>query len=249
MRQLDRLKHVLHRFNKREVGDVIHNYSAARDHYQKTQCNLQQNPHLAKLQLAERTACLNFSHHSRIYESFLRQRSKITWLRFGDQNSAYFHASLKQRKAANRITSFLDDKGQINDKFEVVVAHFLNHFRSIMGSPSLTSFQIQKYCFIHGDTLSLDHQLSLIKLFTKKDVKSVLFSISSVKSPSLDEFCSGFFKVMWKDLGDEIADAILGFFYHGELPAELNKTTLSLIPKVETSTRAVDFRSIACCNC
>ncbi|XP_062085407.1 uncharacterized protein LOC133791499 [Humulus lupulus] len=174
MQKLDRLKHVLHRFNKREVGDVIHNYSAARDHYQNAQCNLQQNPHSAELQLAERTACLDFSRQYRIYESFLRQRRKITWLCFGDKNSTHFHASLKQRKAANRITSFLDDKGQINDKFEDVVAHFLNHFRSIMGSPSSTSSQIQKDCFIHGDTLSLDYQLSLLKPFTKKDVKIAL---------------------------------------------------------------------------
>ncbi|XP_062100274.1 uncharacterized protein LOC133806165 [Humulus lupulus] len=166
LRKLDRLKHVLHKFNKRTVGDVTHNYSVAKDHYQQAQFNLQQNPHSAKLQHAERSACMDFTCQSRIYESLLRKRSKITWLRFGDENTAYFHPCLKQRKAANWITSFMDDQGQLNDMVEDVVAHFINHFKSFMGSPSSASSPVKKACFIHGGTLSRDQQLSLLKLFT-----------------------------------------------------------------------------------
>ncbi|XP_062085826.1 uncharacterized protein LOC133791936 [Humulus lupulus] len=189
-----------------------------------------------------------FAAVSGVYESFLSQRSKIAWIRFGDENSAYFHACLKQRKAANRITSFIDDQGQIQCKFEDVVGHFINHFRSFMGSSSSASSTVQRDCFVHGATLSLDQQLGLLKPFTKKDVKSALFSISFIKSPSPDGFGSGFYKVMWKDLGDEIADAILGFFDKGELPTYLNNTILSLIPKVENPSKDVDFRPTAYCN-
>ncbi|XP_062075488.1 uncharacterized protein LOC133779554 [Humulus lupulus] len=248
MRKLVRLKHVLRQFNRREIGDVVHKYAIAKGIYQSSQCQLQKDPHSADLQREERSAFEIFSSQSRYYESYLRQRSKINWLQFGDDNTAYFHACLKQRKATNRITSFIDDDGQINDKFEDVVAHFLNHFQSIMGSHSTTSAPIQRECFIHGGILSLDQQLSLMKPFTKKDVEAAMFSINSIKSSGPDGYGSGFFKVMWKDLGEEISDAILGFFDHGVLPAELNSTTLSLISKVDTPTKAVEYRPIACCN-
>ncbi|XP_062112794.1 uncharacterized protein LOC133823954 [Humulus lupulus] len=127
--------------------------------------------------------------------------------------------------------SYLRQRSKINEKFEDVVAHFLNHFRSIMGSQSKASGPIQKECFIHGSLLSLDQQLELTKPFTKKDVKNAMFSISSIKSLGPDGYGSGFFKVMWEEIGDDISDAILGFFHQGSLPKGLNNATLSLIPK------------------
>ncbi|XP_062104897.1 uncharacterized protein LOC133816384 [Humulus lupulus] len=172
MRKLVRLKHVLRKFNKREIGDVVHNYNVAKENYQSAQCQLQKDPHSADLQREE----------------------------------------------------------------------------SIMGSHSTVSVPIQRDCFSHGSILSLDQHLRLIKPFTKKDVEAAMFSINSSKSLGPDGYGSGFFKVMWKDLEEEISDAIMGFFYHGLLLDELNNATLSLIPKVETPTKAVEYRPIACCN-
>ncbi|XP_062089727.1 uncharacterized protein LOC133796269 [Humulus lupulus] len=152
----------------------------------------------AEFQTEEQNSFENLVQQTRYYDSYLRQRSKVNWLRFGDDDIAYFHACLKQRKESNRITSFFTDAGQINEKFEDVVAH-----------------------------------LELTKPFTKKDVKNAMFSISSIKSLSPDGYGSRFFKVMWKEIGDDISDAILGFFHQGSLPKGLNNAMLSLIPKIE----------------
>ncbi|XP_062085792.1 uncharacterized protein LOC133791901 [Humulus lupulus] len=228
MRKLRRLTHVLRQFNKREIGDVEHKFNLAKETYNSTQYQLQHDPHSAEFQTEERASFENLVQQARYYDSYLRQRSKVNWLRFGDDNTAYFHACLKQRKASNRIASFINDAGQINEKFEDVMAHFLNHFWSIMGNQSKAFVPIQKEYFIHGGILSLDQQLELINPFTKKDVKNAMFSISSIKSLGPDGYGSGFFKVMWDAIGDEISDAILGFFNHGSLPNALNNATLSL---------------------
>ncbi|XP_062103908.1 uncharacterized protein LOC133815033 [Humulus lupulus] len=53
---------------------------------------------------------------------------------------------------------------------------------------------------------------------------------------------------MWPDIGDEICRAVLQFFETGFIPEELLNTSLSLIPKVDTPNRAVDFRPIAYCS-
>ncbi|XP_062106102.1 uncharacterized protein LOC133817568 [Humulus lupulus] len=166
-----------------------------------------------------------------MYESFLRQRSKITWLRFGDENTSYFHDSLKQRKIGNRITSFVNDAGQLNDNNEEVVAYFINHFKGFFGSSSLASTRVEQECFQQGVVLTLEQQLGLLMPFTKKDVKKSLFSIHSIKSPRPNGYGTGFYKSLWKDIGDEILEAILTFFDRGEIPHELNNTIISLIPK------------------
>ncbi|XP_062103990.1 uncharacterized protein LOC133815128 [Humulus lupulus] len=196
----------------------------------------------------EKEAYFKFGRQSRMYESFLRQRSKITWLRYGDENTSYFHASLKQRKIGNWITSFMNDAGQLNDNYEEVVAYFINHFKGFLGSSSSASTRVEQKCSQQGAILTLEQQLGLLMPFTKKDVKKSLLSIHSIKILGPDGYGSGFYKSLWKDIGDEISEAILTFFDRGEIPHELNNTIISLIPKVDTLAKAVDYRPIACCN-
>ncbi|XP_062109574.1 uncharacterized protein LOC133821078 [Humulus lupulus] len=248
VRKLSRLKVVLRKFNKHFVGDVAQNYSLAKDNYQNAQVSLQKNPHSKELQREEYLAGERFAYHARAYDSFLRQKSKVDWLRYGDDNTAYVHACLKQRRAFNCITSVVTESSQLIEKFDDVVAHFVTHFQKIMGSNSSASVLIQHSCFSLGHRLSLDQQINLVRPFTKKEVKDALFSISSIKSPGPDGYGSGFFKAMWSNLEVEISEAIFDFFERGDLPEEANMATICLIPKIETPAKTADYRPIACCN-
>ncbi|XP_062086301.1 uncharacterized protein LOC133792412 [Humulus lupulus] len=196
VQKLGRFKQVLLKFNKSYVGDVVQNYNTDKENYQNAQLSLQTNPHSSVLQREERVAGEIFATHARIYDSFLRQISKVNWLRYGDDNTAYFHACLKQRRASNRITSYVNESSQLIERFEEVVDHFVNHFRKVMGSQSTASVPIQRSCFRLGHRLSLDQHLGLIKPFTRKEVEDALFSISSIKSPGPDGYGSGFFKAL-----------------------------------------------------
>ncbi|XP_062100478.1 uncharacterized protein LOC133806385 [Humulus lupulus] len=110
--------------------------TAAKVNYEKAQLLLQQSTESRVLQQEEQEAHDDFVSKSKMYESFLRQKSKINWLRFGDENTAYFHASLKQRRIRNRITYFLNEEGLMIDNNEEVVAHFFNHFKGFLGKGS-----------------------------------------------------------------------------------------------------------------
>ncbi|XP_062094229.1 uncharacterized protein LOC133800289 [Humulus lupulus] len=165
VRKLSRLKVVLRNFNKHIVGDVAQNYSLAKDMYQTAQASLQANPHSTELQREESLAGACFVYHSKAYDSFLRQKSKLI------------------------------------EKFDDVVAHFVTHFQKIMGSNINASVPIQSSCF------RLGHRLEA-----------------------------------------EISEAIFDFFESGVLPEEVNMATICLVPKIETPTKAGDYRPIASCN-
>ncbi|XP_062075342.1 uncharacterized protein LOC133779386 [Humulus lupulus] len=252
--KLSRLKHVLKRFNWRIMGDVGCQFEQSKSLFQQAHNAFFADPSNASLVSTEREAYLEYRRQEKFFESFLRQKSKITWLRFGDDNTAYFHVSLKKRKMTNHIVSYISDDGSVVHDYEKVTHHFLHHFQSFLGCAGRANGHIDMQSISCGPVLDLASQLDLIKPFTFHDVKVALSSIHSVKSPSPDGYGAGFFKDMWKDIsmwkeiGREVSLAVLEFFETGLIPQSLNDTLLMLIPKVDQPSNAADFRPIACCT-
>uniref|UniRef100_A0A803Q9E6 Reverse transcriptase domain-containing protein n=1 Tax=Cannabis sativa TaxID=3483 RepID=A0A803Q9E6_CANSA len=190
---------------------------------------------------------VDFSHKEKMLHRFLLQRSKAKWLKKGDDNTAYFYASIKKRREENRIVHFINERGELIEDYSEVVKHFVNHFRSYMGSDHLATKNVD-FSNLKGNKLSLDMQVSMLKPFTRKEIKKALFSIPSSKSPGPDGFNSEFFKSMWPEIGEEFCLAILSFFESGNIPKEFNETAISLIPKTDNPSNAIDYRPIACCS-
>ncbi|XP_062106727.1 uncharacterized protein LOC133818056 [Humulus lupulus] len=131
---------------------------------------------------------------------------------------------------------------------ELVVDHFVEHFKNHLGSSRSASGVVDRCCVDLGPKLSIDQQLSLMSPFSNKEIKKAFFSIPSTKTPGPDGFGSSFFKLFWKEIGHDICSAVNHGFTSGKLPKELHETTISLIPKVSNPAKASDFRPIACCS-
>ncbi|XP_062075076.1 uncharacterized protein LOC133779093 [Humulus lupulus] len=179
---LVRLKHRLKQFNRECIGDVGFSYQSAMVAYQDAQFQAQENPHDLKLQEAVKERATEFHQQEHMYHSFLAQRSKINQIRKGDMNTSYFHAYLKKRKAQNTIVSYINDHGLLIDDFKEVVAHFVDHFKSYLGSPSSATRKVDLHCITLGTKLSVEQQLSLLKPFSNKEIRAALFSIPNTKS-------------------------------------------------------------------
>ncbi|XP_062103754.1 uncharacterized protein LOC133814862 [Humulus lupulus] len=214
IQKLYRVKHVLKKFHKKELVDIPHSYQVAKENLNMAQDDLANDPLNSVHQLAEQTKLQEFTQARTRYVSFLQQTSKITWLQFNDENSHYFHAIMKKRRAENRITSYVVNDEVIDD-YDKVVEHYFNHFRNFMGKKSSTNKKIDINCLKFGEKLTIMQQVNLIRPFSKEEVKEAMFGIHSIKSPGPDGFGAGFFIGLWNEIGNDISMAVLNFFRDG----------------------------------
>ncbi|XP_062086443.1 uncharacterized protein LOC133792553 [Humulus lupulus] len=180
IQKLYRVKHTLKRFNSEEVGDIVLSYKKAKEEYSRVQEALASNPSNMSLLHSVTQAQLNVSVLLRCYASFLKQQSKLNWIKFSDDNSRFFHAFMRKRRVDNRISSFTIG-GKTEEDYFKVVEHFLSHFKKFMGKGNLASVAIDHSCFMQGNRLSLDLQVRLLRPFTKNDVKKLYLAFTPIK--------------------------------------------------------------------
>ena len=70
-----------------------------------------------------------------------KQRLRIEWLKYGDKNSKFFHATASQRRQKNRIGGLVDELGVWHDDQESTERLILDYFKSIYSSSQPTSIE------------------------------------------------------------------------------------------------------------
>ena len=163
-------------------------------------------------------------------EVMAKQRSRISWLREGDRNTEFFQAKAKARSRTNRIKQLKDDDGRVFteqvDK-ERLACDFYQRLFSAQDDlvPELVCTHVPRKV-----TLEMSELLAVP--FSEQEVEAALFHMGPNKSPGVDGFNAGFFQTHWDLVKKCVMEAALGFLNGGELPEEVNKTLLVLIPKV-----------------
>lgn len=94
--------------------------------------------------------------------------------------------------------------------------------------------------------LSEDDVKELCKLVTPSEIEAVV--LESDKAPRPDGFNGHFYKYNWELVKNDIVKVVLSFFESGRMLKEFNRTFITLIPKLENSSRIKDFRPISLCN-
>ena len=72
-------------------------------------------------------------------EVFWAQKARKDWTKKGDRNTRYFHAIVRKRRVANRITRLKNHSDQWIAEDQELRDHIQQHFQSIFQSESWTS--------------------------------------------------------------------------------------------------------------
>lgn len=129
------LKRKLKELNK-DFGCISERVCKARASLDNVQSRLDLNPLLDNdFQPEEREKARNLRQLSWAKESLVKQKSKVHWLKKGDQNTRYFFKSINSWRNKNSIQGILLQDGSVTFGKDITNGEFVRYFKSILTSP------------------------------------------------------------------------------------------------------------------
>ena len=84
--------------------------------------------------------------------------------------------------------------------------------------------------------------------FSESEVHVALNQMAPLKAPGPDGMPPIFYQHYWDLMGKDITQSVLSFLNSASLPEHLNRTFITLIPKVKNPELVSEFRPISLCN-
>ncbi|CAA7026829.1 unnamed protein product [Microthlaspi erraticum] len=179
-------------------------------------------------------------------EEYWKQKSRNLWLKDGDLNTKFFHASTKQRRAANRIVGLHNDDNVWVAGEKEVEKVAVGYFDKLFTSTLPTDFT--------GVLAHMPHRITaqenelLTRRATEMEVHAALFMMHPEKAPGPDGMTVLFFQRSWHIVKNDILKMVNNFLTSGTFDERLNMTHICLIPKTGRPNRMTELRPISLCN-
>ena len=174
------------------------------------------------------------------------QRSKVLWAKMGDKNSKYFHLRATQRLRKNSIMSLRRADGLWCSGQDEVSTTIVDYYQELLKTTNPTNFEDTTQ-FI-STTISEEMNAQLVAAFNTWEVQEAIKQMAPLKAPGPDGMPPLFYQTYWDLVGDEVTSSVLHFLNSASLPANLNHTFITLIPKVKNPEYVSEFRPISLCN-
>jgi hypothetical protein len=239
--KLKALKEDLKLWNKQVYGDV----GLKR---QQLECDLQSfdekeaSSFLTPEERVSREACKSELEKLALLEEVSwRQKSRVLWLKEGDNNTKFFH----QMANSHRHNNYMERVEVDGTVFEVeseVRAKVVQFYVSLYQEQESWRPTVDELDF---DMISEEEQALLERKFDREEVLQVVKDLQGDKALGPDGFTMAFFQKCWSVLEEDI----MGFFEevhtYCKFERSLNASFIALIPKKQNATNIRDFRPIS----
>ena len=245
-RKLKNVKACLKSFNFHTFSNLQGKVVQARADLAHSQAALLDNPTDPGLVRNESLHLKVFYDLAIAEEGMLKQKSRIQWLKLGDQNTNFFHKAVKARNSRKSIKTITLENGSRTTDPDAIKQECVSHFKEVLGNNWVEPNQLAS-----GNVdmaWSAEHLGILNNGVTNDEIKKTIFSIKDSKAPGPDGFSSLFFKKSWDIVGRDVMAAVTDFFSSGCLLKEMNCTIIALVPKIPNPSTMHDYRPISCCN-
>lgn len=245
--KLKRMRPVIRKISK-PITDVKRNILEARRDLQKLQLNLATD-HLNNTiiqQVKEKTNEL--IRWQELEEKVLQQKSKVDWIRLGDGNNQFFHASLKTRNRMNSMMQVAKSDGTILTRHAEIEEEILSYYGDIMGKENREMKHIDICAMREGKQVNEQQRQELTEPIQEIEIFNALHDIGDLKAPGLDGYNAKFFKHCWDIVKPDLSNTIKYWFRTSTMFKGFNSTIVTLIPKTPAAKYIKDYRPIACCS-
>eukprot|EP00253_Pinus_taeda_P032686 PITA_32686 len=182
-------------------------------------------------------------------ESLWKQKSRILWLKEGEQNTKFFHRSAMDYRSANKILELKNSEGEIFRNHNEISALLSDHFSRIAQEPGINrEAAIQEITNTIPNSITEEKNWALRKTITMEEVEEAVRNMPNDKAPGPDGFTINFYKACWNIVKQDIWEIVEDSRRSKTILKSLNSTFIALVPKVEEANTPEKFRPIALCN-
>lgn len=180
-----------------------------------------------------------------VEEEDWKQRSRVQWLKLGDQNSKFFAAMTRERKSTNSIYRMMGGDGTLMVTRTDMERKCLEYFQDLYQE---RDERLERAPRNFARTVTQEQNQELTRVPDREEIKGVVMRLNADKSPGPDGFNGAFFRAFWDLISTDLVAAIQSFFNQQNMLLEINNTFVTLVPKVKNAREISEFRPISCIN-
>ncbi|XP_071905711.1 uncharacterized protein [Coffea arabica] len=239
------VKRVLAGWNVDVFGNVSQRVKVAADNLLAKELLYDQNGDVLSRSAVHEARALH-SRELALECEFWRQKAAIKWIKEGDVNTSFFHATVKQKRSSNFIARIRGTGDSWLDDIEDIKLSASDFFSSLftadrdVSSGSRPSLELPK--------LTPEENDMLLKSPSVDEVYTVVCSMDPQSAAGPDGFGGGFYQSCWECIRDDFMDGVQDFFAGATMPRGFSSTTIILLPKREGACEWKDFRPISLAN-
>ncbi|XP_039009733.1 uncharacterized protein LOC120138287 [Hibiscus syriacus] len=181
---------------------------------------------------------------------FYKQKTKMDWIRDGDQGTRFFHSMVITKRKNNTMIVLYNQSGVRLDTFEDMSNEVIRFFVNQLGvvDPKVKGSNVSTIKDLLGFSLPRDASDSLCKDVSEAEIKEALWGQENNKSSGPYRYNAFFFKKAWSILGEDFLAAVRYCFDHSCMLISFNATAFVLVPKIPNPSLVKNFRPISCCT-
>ncbi|XP_020684157.1 uncharacterized protein LOC110100819 [Dendrobium catenatum] len=194
----------------------------------------------------EYKACsYQLANFKNIYASWVIQRAKVNWLKYGEDDIKFLYAKIRSRMGSRKYVINLLNSNPSSNRSNVI-SYITQYFQELYNPPASYFMGIGDIPI--GVAIPNSYHALLASPVTDIEIKDAVFLGSSNSSTGPDGFNFHFYKTSWHIIGPVMIRAVHSFFDKYYMPAGVKATALAIIPKHFNATTIADYRPIALCN-
>ncbi|KAI9201019.1 hypothetical protein LWI28_016717 [Acer negundo] len=207
------------------------------------------------LSIGSRVHCYTFVYASTsivvrrsLWQSLRDMGILIRWLRDGDRNTSFFHASIKRKQYRNTISA-LSINGVLSEDRPTIRDHIISYHSGLFSSDVP---RVGRDLSIVDDVIpslvTVVENAFLTSVSSADDIHDTVFVINAASAPRPDGFSGSFYQRCWDVVGSDVVLAVQDFFITRVIFLGLNSSFIVLLPKLRDSISVNQFRPIILSN-
>ena len=138
-----------------------------------------------------------------------KQKSRVQWLKEGENNTKFFHRSAMDYRRTNNIILLNDEHGTSFESHKDISNLLVNHFDLISKEPVVGREEaLREVVVCIRRILTKDHTRMLDCPISKAKVEEVVQNMPNGKLTQPDSFAIVFFKACWDTVQNDIWEVV-----------------------------------------